>query len=102
VVQAVGPTSLAPLAHGFRADAVALGHDTAGLGGSGDVGAGGKDGTGIRMDVEHELSPSRDSARQAPEAVDVVRDCQRYRTPTMFRNQIASLHAPYKFHIVSF
>ncbi len=88
-VQAVGDATLAPLAHGLGADAVALGDGAAGLGGACDLGADVRGGAGVRVDVEHGLFPSPSGARQALETIGKARDGQAYRIPTMLRNQTA-------------
>ena len=52
-VEAIVGATLAPLAHGLGADAIALGYNAAGLAGAGDLGADGRGGAGIRVDVQH-------------------------------------------------
>ena len=52
-VETVCGAALAPLAYGLGADAVALSDGAAGFGGSGDLGACGRGGAGIRVDVQH-------------------------------------------------
>ena len=52
-IEAIRNAALAPLAHGLGADAVALGHDTAGFHRASDPDPGGGCGAGIRVDMEH-------------------------------------------------
>ena len=52
-VEAVCHATLTPFAHGLSADAVALGDGAAGFGGSCDLGACGRGGAGVRVDVQH-------------------------------------------------
>lgn len=52
-VEAVFRAAFAPFAHRFGADAVSLGDNAAGLGGSGDLGADSRGSAGIWVDVQH-------------------------------------------------
>ena len=52
-VEAVCHATLTPFAHGLSADAVALGDGAAGFGGSCNLGACGRGGAGVRVDVQH-------------------------------------------------
>ena len=59
VVEAIVRATLAPLADGLGADAEAPGQDAGGLAGAGDLGADGRGGAGIGMDLQHGSSSSR-------------------------------------------
>jgi hypothetical protein len=59
MVEAVPGPALAPLADGLGADAEAPGQDAGGLAGAGDLGADGRGGAGIGMDLQHGSSSSR-------------------------------------------
>jgi hypothetical protein len=59
VVQAVLRAALAPLADGLGADAEAPGQDAGGFVGAGDLGADGRRGAGIGVDLQHGSSSSR-------------------------------------------
>ncbi len=87
LIKAIGRAALAPFEHGLGADAVALRQHTGGLGGSGDLGADGRGGPGIGMDLHHGLPPTKGTSGEALEAVGVVYDRQPHRIPTMLRNQ---------------
>ena len=89
-IKAVGRAALAPFADGLGADAVALRQHTGGLGGPGDLGADGRGGPGIGMDLHHGLPPTRGTSGEALETVGIVYDRQPHRIPTMFRGQTGS------------
>ncbi len=82
-IEAIRGASLAPLAHGLGADAVALGDDAAGLHGASDLGAGGGGGAGVRVDVQHG-SPLSWCSAQTVKPIGVVDNSQSDRVPTMF------------------
>ena len=89
-IKAVGRAALAPFADGLGADAVALRQQTGGLGGSGDLGADGRGGPGIGVDLQHGLPLARGASGNALEAVGIVYDCQPHRIPAMLCDQTAS------------
>ncbi len=62
-------------------------HDAARLSAARGLGADGRRGAGIRVDVKHWPSPSRRGARHALEAVSIIRGGQACRIPTMIRDQ---------------
>lgn len=71
-VEAVGGATLAPFADGLGADAVALCQQAGRRRGAGNLGANGRGGAGIWVDLVHGSPPSQDSAWQALEPALVV------------------------------
>ncbi len=86
-VQAVRRAALAPLADGLGAHPEAPGQHAARLARAGDLGADGRGGAGVGMDLEHGSCPFLRRRPEALEAVGVVYDGQPDRIPTMLRDQ---------------
>ena len=84
-IKAICGASLAPLADSFGADAVALRDDAAGFYGAGDLGAGGRRGVGVRMNLQHG-SPLSWCGEQTVEPIGVVDNSKSNWIPTMFRD----------------
>jgi len=91
VVQAIGSTTLAPLADGLGGHTVALGEDARALMGAGDLGAGDGRGAGVRMDLQHRSDLPLSGLDQAVEQVAIPDNSMPHRVPTMFRSLTPSL-----------
>lgn len=90
-----GGVMVAPLAHDLGADAVALGQNARGFARTGDLGAGGGRGAGVRVDVQHAPPPSWRGG-QAREPVSVSHDSRPDRVPTGLRNQQLRRHRAHR------
>jgi hypothetical protein len=90
VVQAIGRTTLAPLADGLGGHAIALGEDAGALMGAGDLGTGDRRGAGVRMDLPHGSDLPLSGLDQTVKQVTIGDNSMPHRVPTMFRNLTAS------------
>src|SRR3954454_6972118 len=86
VVQAIGRTTLAPLAELLGGHAIALGKDAGALLGAGDLGAGDGRRAGVRMDLQHRSDLPLSGLDQTVEQVAIRDNSMPHRIPTMFRN----------------
>ena len=86
-VEAVARAPLAPLADGLGAHPVAPGQHAAGFVRTGDLGADGGGGAGVRVNLQHASPLSRCGGGQALEAVAILHNGQPHRILTMLRNQ---------------